>query len=1415
MAPKRILYLILALSFGLQAQTTRTYRLPPGVHSSDIYPDVVVVKLNPDAVPNQPLGNNRTPQTFQSILQTIPVKKIKPFFQRPNISINTRVNPSTAHSSLERIYKIELQPGSDVLGVVNKLLQSGQIEYAEPYYRMRPLFIPDDPFADPVSGSQDYLSLINAYEGWDIEQGDTSIVIGILDTGVQPDHSDLQGNLQRNFDDPPNGLDDDNDGLVDNYTGYDFADNDNDPLADLDEHGTQVTGVSSASTNNGQGIAGIGFNSRYVPLKIFQSVDNEFANGYEAIVHAAEKGMDVINLSWGAPNAFQQFAQDIIEFAVLEKDVVVVAAAGNTDAELDFYPAAYNYVLSVGASSPDDEKADFATFSHSLDLVAPGVSNFTTFNDDNYGNASGSSFSSPIVAGAAALLRARFPQLNAIQIMEQLRITADDIYDLPSNQPFFEKLGKGRVNIQSAISDTLSPAIRMDKFTYDNGIGMYAFYDDTVEIIGDFTNYLKSSPSALVSVSSLSENVQLLDSTYLLGDLSTLETNTNANQPFKIYLTPNTPPNDTLIFRLGFEDIGYDDFQYFEIVTPPEFITLENGQLSLTAGSAGKLGFNLDSLKEGIGLAFQDQTLVDHIGVLITDGETRAPNNIVNDFINNTRDESFQTTEHVKLFGNSIASTDVRASFNDENAGADELGVKLEEKILGFQEIENQDFLIVEYRAINTSTAGLSDIHLGLYTNWNLGDTVNNKADWDPARNMGYVYDALNNDLYAGVALLTAQMPAYHAIDNANFNGNTAELGDTFSKTEKFNFISNGVSKTQAGVNGTGNDISHLFGATISQLDQNQFTKVAFTIVAGNSLSDIRSKADQAASKYTEYLSNPPVLADIPVCPETQSTITLQSGDNFEFYADPQGMNLIHSGNGMPMGPLVEDSVIYVANIDQPYKSDIRSVIIRPAAPVADFDIVPDTLFLGDNNQVQFIDLSFLAASWEWDFQNGFASTARHPVIPFDDPGLFTVKLKVETNFGCTDSLAKDLVVLIREPAPIIADQSICRNTITSVTVDDTTILRIYTDPALENMVFQGTSFTTGPIPRDTIFFITVLQQGVESEAEEVNIDVNGPILGFQVIPDTTNFTDPLACQIVNTSEGEAAFSWFLDGIKFSEANAPTFIVKSENSFAIQLKSESMGCSDSLQLTFQPEKSPIPQINDIMVCRNENILLKPENGTFFNFYADANLNTLLHKGKVFQAGTLDSTTQYFVTGMDSLLESEPADVTVEVDTFSAKFSLEPEQIILSGDNKSLLTHQSDNAISWTFIIDRIHFSGLSDSLLQFEFPGEHTIELIASNASCTDTLSKKLQVLQITGMDDVEDEFSLYPNPVEEILLIRSIHPIEQMEIYTQAGRKVNRSIIFIEPNKYIVDLSLLPPGGYILKIISEGRGFVKRVLKM
>jgi len=411
-------------------------------------------------------------------------------------------NILSSNTKLSNIYTISYTATKNPKVIAAKLNKMKNIEWAEPYYLNWLVFTPNDPkYLDSTTNQQRLFNLIKAEQAWDINNGSSDVVIGIVDTGVDWDHPDIASHIWINSDEiPDNGIDDDNNGYIDDDKGWDFGglagSPDNNPMEDRPDHGTLVAGLASAVTNNNIGIASIGFNSTIMAVKTSQdNVRSDVGTalisyGYQGIVYAVDNGAKIINCSWGS-FSYSSFAQSVIDYAI-SKGALIVAAAGNNNSKDAFYPASYNGVLSVAASNYVDNKADFSNYGIYIDVVAPGVGIYSTWQNDTYSIASGTSMSSPIVAGLAALVASEFPQYNPLQIGEQIRSNTDNIDAI--NPGFEYKLGSGRVNAFSSLNNKNAKSLRLTNVKFvdiSDGDGIIES-GEIIDIEIQFTNYLSA-----------------------------------------------------------------------------------------------------------------------------------------------------------------------------------------------------------------------------------------------------------------------------------------------------------------------------------------------------------------------------------------------------------------------------------------------------------------------------------------------------------------------------------------------------------------------------------------------------------------------------------------------------------------------------------------------------------------------------------------------------------------------------------------------------------------------------------------------------------------------------------------------------------------------------------------------------------
>lgn len=1325
---------------------------------------------------------------------------------------NTNENARGLKSKfLSDIYRITINEGENLSVVLNELLAYENVIYAEPLFYEQLLFEPND----TELASQDHLAVIKAYEAWDVTLGSTDVVVGIIDTGMQLDHEDLQNQLSVNKSEEVNGIDDDENGLIDDINGWDFADNDNDPTADKDTHGTRVAGISSARTNNGIGVAGVGYTSKVVPLKIFRSSNNRSSNSYNAIIYAADQGYDVINLSWGSVGSFSKFNQDVINYAAIEKNVVIVAAAGNTNADLNFYPASYDNVLSVAASDINDNRAPFATYSYKVDIMAPGAFVFSTVNGNTYGADGGSSFSAPQVAGAAALVRAVFPNLNALQVMQQLRVTADDVYEVGDNSDYIGQLGKGRLNVLRAVTESTSPSIRIDSLTFSGIFGEQVFFDDSVTVKMNFTNYLRTTSNAKVSISSNSSHISFSTSDFNLGDLGELESVKNFE--IKFYVKPSAPAGERIAFRLDFTDeSGYSDFEYFVIELEKDYLTIDNNKLSFTIASNGNLGYAEGNLQGGSGFQFEGEKIADHLGIIIGNHADSVSNNVFNNFTTQLRDTSFQNNSVLKLTQYDSADYYAKSDFEDTNENDFGLGLHLEQEILAWNDSENQDYLVLEYRLSNNSLKQKSNLSFGFYADWNLADDFQNKAAWDASNKMAYVYDGLSSNQFAGLALLTDQSASHHGVEVRSENGNVAEFDNEFTKSNKFDFMSN--PKLTAGDIGSGNDVANLLTANIGTMQVGSSQKLSFVLTSGNTLEALQNNVTKAKNKYAAFLASPPITHRDTTCFNENLVLKIPSGINFEIYNDPQMSELLLSGNDFNIGPFEKDTILYYRNIDGKFASDISGLELYVSKPSPNFTLSTDTLYLGNDalNQVQFTDTSGDAVSWEWSFGNGAMASIQNPKIAFSKVGAYQINLTMTTSLGCTASKSKDLLVAVRSAIPTINDQTICKSESTSISSSDVIKLRFYINELDIKPVFEGAEFTTGVIVKDTTFFVSSVQDIFESHKVPVKIIIDNISADFRVKLDTLDLGIKNLLSFENKSTNATSSEWFVDELSIGTTANETFAFDTQNSLNIKLSVLSaLNCSDAKTQVIDLTTSIKPQIPDtIFVCKFDSTIIIDNNGGALYFYNDRNMTSLTHKGISLKSGELLQDRIVYYTGVSSYRESSLDSVLLHVIPFETEIIASPETLVLTNGRNVTFTASNSDAINWRWYIQNELIETVENPVLRFDTAGIYQMKLIVKNLEgCTDTTSLEYEVKLITKLnDDISADILIYPNPAVSQFSIehKSGGSIENIKLFNTLGKnvQVNR-----KSNSNTYNVSNLPNGIYFVLGTLNNSNFSRRIV--
>lgn len=776
-------------------------------------------------------------------------------------------------AGLARVLLFEVDREADMVKLAERISLFERVEYAVPDY-VRSIgspkdrteggdnridYISDDPFYD----IQWHLPAINAAPAWDFEEGDPDVVIAIVDNGVDWDHPDLASKIWSNPGEiAGNGIDDDMNGFIDDIRGWDFVNNDNNPSVDGDPvtinnengHGTHVAGITAGATNNGYGIAGVAPGCTIMPIKT--GTANTITHGIQGIIYAYENGAQVINCSWGGPG-YSSLEQDAITNASASGSLVI-AAAGNNLNHVDHYPSGYDWVLAVASIGPDNIKSGFSNYYEWVDVSAPGESIYSTFVLDGsgtptFGFLSGTSMSTPVVAGVAGLVYSQHPEWNGQQVTIKIKNTCDDIYTV--NPSYFGQLGAGKVNAYRAVGEAL-PGIRFQSVEFDDSEGgdgdNIPEPGDTLSVIINLSNVFQNAFGVTAELSTTHNQVTILNSTSDFGDIASGSSADNQNDPFRIRLGSFEEGEEVMcnLFVQTANDYTFN-LTFSFIVTPP-YANHNAGNVTATVTNFGAVGYQdqpyqggSQQIGEGFRYPSSGGNALYHGSMVMASQMNRVCSSIYRDddfpFEFEWADDgpiSMQTP-------GSVSDQLSQAEYHDNSVFFSFSSISVSQNCYTWSDEPYDDFIIMEFNFTNTSSSGLDECYFGMFLDWDIDDLYDNAVGFDAGSGTGYMYAP--GSLFYGAAPLTHEVHTHRAIDN-NIYTSAGALTD--STLYKFMTGQLGFQTDDSGEN------SHLVTVGPLEIQPDSTVTVAFAILGGDTEDDLLGNTTKAKDKYESLFTS-------------------------------------------------------------------------------------------------------------------------------------------------------------------------------------------------------------------------------------------------------------------------------------------------------------------------------------------------------------------------------------------------------------------------------------------------------------------------------------------------------------------------------------------------------------------------------
>ncbi len=748
-------------------------------------------------------------------------------------AISTRnalsIEPANFDERLSRWVVVELEDGTNVDQVLNRL-KNDQIIEASEVLPERNIFDSslDEYPNDPLSIFQWHLDAIEAYAAWDLQSDASGIVIGIPDLGVDLTHPDLEEILWTNeieVNGSP-GVDDDGNGMIDDIHGWDAYDMDGDPSSTGNTHGTHVAGLAAAAHNNGTGVTGVAPNAEIMALRVGANPNFSSGPDLDAIIYAVDNGADVISMSYGG-SVSSILESDVMRYAH-QNGVVLVAASGNSFASYEHYPAAYEWVISVGATNSGNSMWNQSNYGWWVDVAAPGVNILSTVNE-GYGYKTGTSMACPIVAGIAALVMANEPGISPDEVRARLSSSTNPIYNVPDDFVLNGQVSAYRAMLASEPSVALIDL----EFDDEDGNGIVE-PGETCDIIADLELFGGSAQQV---------DINLVSFNFAVGGISGVSITDLVQGNFSagpITATiSESADRGSYPLGLAFDIDGNLDTLSFHLPVDPPWRSHQAGNMTLSISEFGAIGYwdYVDGKErpDGVYLEDQPQGYLFHGSVLV------RHDNEISDCAYGTvatdrYDFSVEPGGEIRQLESDPDRQIFRAKYSNES-------LRLTQTSTSFP--DDDSFVIIDYMLENMDSDTI-DASIAVYCDWDIRIHFQNYVKYVPGERFSYMTG--DNGAAGIMSLNDYEIDGVRAVDNEQY------VYNGFRDMHKVEFMTEGTTLAEAETPG---EYSHLISSKLGRIASGDTVSARFAILAAENENTLLNIVDRVQSVDGELAPRP------------------------------------------------------------------------------------------------------------------------------------------------------------------------------------------------------------------------------------------------------------------------------------------------------------------------------------------------------------------------------------------------------------------------------------------------------------------------------------------------------------------------------------------------------------------------------